>query len=139
MKNYFAVNLRFLRKMNSMTQENLAAVMSKRHTTIGNWEKNISKPNIEELITLANYFNVDVNTILLKDMSSSQDTIIAQDKKIEIESDSEAPAVLPSNNDLAHQLIDSLKISIQALQQVISSKSAEIEFLRGNDFHNKGN
>ncbi len=136
MKNYFAANLRFLRKMSNMTQGDLAEVMNKRHTTIGNWEKNISKPNIEELIILADYFNVDVNTLLLKDIPSRPDTT-RQYKKFNIEGDADQ-AALNSSNDFANQLIESLKISIQALQQAVFAKSAEIELLRNKDHYMTG-
>ncbi len=139
MKNFFAENLRFLRKINNLTQEDLAMVMNKRHTTIGNWEKKVSKPNIEELIDLANYFNLDVNTILLKDISSSQDSVRQVKKKnIEPEIEMHVPVANNNNNsinnnsDFTNELIESMKVSIQALQQVVAAKTFEIDFLRKN-------
>ncbi len=124
MKIYFAENLKYLRKVNGYTQESLALYMNKKHTTIGNWEKRISKPNIEELSMLATYFKIDVNTILFKNMAGSfrVNNPVQEQKK-------EQPEYAEDeiNKNYTAKLIKSLEMNIQTLQQVVAAKTTELE------------
>ncbi len=69
MEYYFAKNLRFLRRQSGVTQTKLSAHMKKAHTTIGNWEKQHSRPSIEELLELCRYFNIKVGDFMEKDLT----------------------------------------------------------------------
>jgi len=64
-------NIRFLRKQSSKTQSEVAAVLKKGQTTIGNWENGISEPSLEELVVLSNYFGVDLDELVKTDMEAA--------------------------------------------------------------------
>lgn len=67
--NFLGKNIRYLRKQNSQSQTELASVIGKGQTTIGNWENGVSEPGVEELLTLSNYFDISVDILLKIDLS----------------------------------------------------------------------
>ncbi len=66
---FLGKNLRYLRKQSSKTQSEIAALIKKGQTTVGNWENGISEPNLEELLIISNYFDIPVDTLLKVDLS----------------------------------------------------------------------
>lgn len=61
--------MRYLRKQSSKTQSEIAALIKKGQTTVGNWENGISEPNLEELLIISNYFDIPLDTLLKVDLS----------------------------------------------------------------------
>jgi transcriptional regulator with XRE-family HTH domain len=68
---FLGPNIRYLRRQASNTQTELAALIHKGQTTIGNWENGISEPNIEELLTLSNYFDIPLDILVKVDLSKT--------------------------------------------------------------------
>ena len=66
---FLGKNLRYLRKQSSKTQSEIAALIKKGQTTVGNWENGISEPNLEELLIISNYFDITLDTLLKVDLS----------------------------------------------------------------------
>src|SRR6516225_8868528 len=66
---FLGKNLRYLRKQSSKTQSEVAALIKKGQTTVGNWENGISEPNLEELLIISNYFDIPLDTLLKVDLS----------------------------------------------------------------------
>ncbi|WP_431215733.1 helix-turn-helix domain-containing protein [Puia sp. P3] len=66
---FLGKNLRWLRKQSSKTQSEIAALIKKGQTTVGNWENGISEPNLEELLIISNYFDIPLDTLLKVDLS----------------------------------------------------------------------
>jgi len=69
---FLGKNLRHLRKQNSKTQSEVASLIQKGQTTIGNWENGISEPNLNELLIISNYFDISVDKLLKADLSDEQ-------------------------------------------------------------------
>jgi transcriptional regulator with XRE-family HTH domain len=67
--NFLGKNIRYLRKQSSKTQTDLAVLINKGQTTIGNWENQISEPNVEELLIISNYFGIPVDLLLKEDIA----------------------------------------------------------------------
>ena len=67
--NFLGKNIRHIRKQLSKTQSEIASLLKKGQTTIGNWENGISEPNLEELVVLSNYFDISVDILLKVDLS----------------------------------------------------------------------
>ncbi|MDY6062744.1 MAG: XRE family transcriptional regulator [Erysipelotrichaceae bacterium] len=66
---YFKSNLRYLRKKNNLSQNDLANYLGyKNFTTIQKWEDGTSLPKMNKLIELARYFNIDVDSLLNSDI-----------------------------------------------------------------------
>jgi transcriptional regulator with XRE-family HTH domain len=61
-----STNLRYLRKKMGKTQDALSSELSIGRTTLANYEAGISEPNVETLITFANYFGITVDDLLSK-------------------------------------------------------------------------
>ena len=66
---FLGKNLRYLRKQSSKPQSEIAALIKKGQTTVGNWENGISEPNLEELLIISNYFDIPLDTLLKVDLS----------------------------------------------------------------------
>ena len=69
---FLGKNLRHLRKQSSRTQSEIASLIQKGQTTIGNWENGISEPSLNELLIISNYFDIPVDTLLKIDLAESQ-------------------------------------------------------------------
>jgi transcriptional regulator with XRE-family HTH domain len=67
--NFLGKNIRFIRKQRSKTQSELASMLGKGQTTIGNWENGISEPNLEELVILSNYFDISLDLLIKTDLA----------------------------------------------------------------------
>lgn len=63
-ENNFKNNLKFLRHQNKLTQKSLGAAMGYGYTTISNYENGRNEPSINDLIKLADYFNVSVDFLI---------------------------------------------------------------------------
>ncbi|OWY19867.1 XRE family transcriptional regulator [Sphingobacteriales bacterium UPWRP_1] len=66
---YFSKNIKHLRESANLSQEKLGELFSLADTTISNWEKGRSNPNIAVLVALCKHFDTDPTTLLYTDMS----------------------------------------------------------------------
>lgn len=64
MKNNFANNLKFLRLQKNITQEELGKRLGKDYSTIGKWENGTRSPIMEDVIKVAEYFNVSLTDLI---------------------------------------------------------------------------
>ena len=71
MMHFLGKNIRYLRKQSSVTQSELASVIGKGQTTIGNWENGISEPSLEELLVLSNYFDISLDLLVKLDLGKT--------------------------------------------------------------------
>jgi transcriptional regulator with XRE-family HTH domain len=69
---FLGKNLRHLRKQSARTQSEIASLIQKGQTTIGNWENGISEPSLNELLIISNYFDISVDTLLKFDLAEAQ-------------------------------------------------------------------
>jgi len=68
---YLGKNLRYLRKQMSKTQSEIASLIKKGQTTIGNWENGISEPNLDELLVISNFFDTPLDALIKVDLAES--------------------------------------------------------------------
>ena len=68
---YLGKNLRYLRKQMSKTQSEIASLIKKGQTTIGNWENGISEPNLDELLVISNFFAIPLDTLVKVDLADN--------------------------------------------------------------------
>jgi len=69
----FGKNLQYLRKLKSMTQEDLAEKMAVSRQTISKWESNAAYPEMEKLFILADLFNISLDKLLREDLTKKRD------------------------------------------------------------------
>ena len=60
----FGENLEMIRKQKKVSQTKLGKVLGLTQQMISSYEKNMSSPNIDVLIKIANYFNVSIDYLL---------------------------------------------------------------------------
>ena len=65
---YLAQNLRYLREQKGRPQNEMANVFGISQSTVGNWEQNHRKPEIEMLVRLAEYFEVTLDNLVLQEL-----------------------------------------------------------------------
>ncbi|HLZ87502.1 MAG TPA: helix-turn-helix transcriptional regulator [Puia sp.] len=68
---YLGKNLRYLRKQLSKTQSEIASLIKKGQTTIGNWENGISEPNLDELLVISNFFDTPLDILVKVDLAEA--------------------------------------------------------------------
>jgi transcriptional regulator with XRE-family HTH domain len=68
---YLGKNMRYLRKQLSKTQSEIASLIKKGQTTIGNWENGISEPNLDELLIISNFFDIPLDTLVKIDLAEA--------------------------------------------------------------------
>lgn len=61
-------NITWLRKQHNLSQQQLANLLEINRSLLGAWEEGRSVPNYEDLIKVAEYFKVLVDTLLRVDM-----------------------------------------------------------------------
>ena len=66
-------NIQYLRKVNDITQEELAERLSVSRQTISKWEMNQAYPEIPKLIEIGNIFHCKVDELLKEDMDKRKD------------------------------------------------------------------
>lgn len=66
---YFASNIKFLRKRRDRTQNDVAAALNLKRSTLSGYENGVAQPGIDVLISFSGYFNMSIDTLLKIDMT----------------------------------------------------------------------
>jgi transcriptional regulator with XRE-family HTH domain len=66
---YFTSNIKFLRKRRGRTQDDVAAVLNLKRSTLSGYENGVAQPGIDILISFSGYFNISIDTLLKIDMT----------------------------------------------------------------------
>ncbi|WP_223034872.1 XRE family transcriptional regulator [Hanstruepera marina] len=67
-------NIRHLRNLKSLTQEELAEDLKVTRSRISSYEEGRSAPNIKMLVLLSDYFKIPVDILIKNDLTKSKDT-----------------------------------------------------------------
>ena len=63
-------NLKFLRSKNGLSQEQFAMEIGLNRGNIASYEKGTAEPNVNNLLKIVKYFNIDLIDLIEKDLSS---------------------------------------------------------------------
>lgn len=77
--NYFSKNLRHLRHLRNLSQEELARKIGMNRGNIASYEKGNAEPNINNLTKIGKFFNTDLNELIEKDLSFTNEVIMKID------------------------------------------------------------
>ena len=61
---YFGSNIKFLRKRRGRTQDDVAAALNLKRSTLSGYENGVAEPGIEVLVSFSRYFNLSIDTLL---------------------------------------------------------------------------
>ena len=70
---FISSNLKFLRKINGLSQDDLSKIVNYSFRTISKWETGESVPDYDNLLTLSKFFNVSIDDLMEKDLSVMKD------------------------------------------------------------------
>jgi len=63
-------NLRFFRRLNNYTQQDLGRILKCNYQLVGHHETGYCRPTIEILIQLSKLYGVSIDDLILKDLTS---------------------------------------------------------------------
>ncbi|MFZ2338620.1 MAG: LexA family transcriptional regulator [Bacteroidales bacterium] len=66
---YFASNIKFLRKRKGRTQDDIAAALDLKRSTLSGYENGVAQPGIDVLVSFSGYFNMSIDTLLRIDIA----------------------------------------------------------------------
>lgn len=66
---YFTSNIKFLRKRRGRTQDDMAAALNLKRSTLSGYENGVAQPGIDVLVLFSGYFNMSIDTLLKIDMT----------------------------------------------------------------------
>lgn len=66
---FFSKNLKFLRQLNGLSQEDLALNIGLNRGNIASYENGSAEPKLENLFKIANFFNIPSNDLIGRDMA----------------------------------------------------------------------
>jgi len=76
--NYFASNLKLLRKRRGRTQDDVAFVLNMKRSTLSGYENQVAQPGIDALLTFSEYFNVSVDTLIRENLAKLPESRLRQ-------------------------------------------------------------
>jgi transcriptional regulator with XRE-family HTH domain len=66
---YFTSNIKFLRKRKDRTQDEVAAALNLKRSTLSGYENGVAQPSIDILVAFSGYFGISIDTILKIDLT----------------------------------------------------------------------
>lgn len=80
---YIGENIRYLRTINCISQEELATALGyKSYTTITKWESGVSEPTLKMATQIASFFKISVNDLCYKRLSAPSTEITQKKGKV---------------------------------------------------------
>jgi len=65
-------NLKYLRNKHKLSQQDLSAILKVPRTTLGDYEREKTEPNIAMLIKMARHFDIKIDNLIVDDLSHSE-------------------------------------------------------------------
>jgi transcriptional regulator with XRE-family HTH domain len=120
---FLGKNLRYLRRQSAKTQSEIAFLIQKGQTTIGNWENGISEPSLNELVIISNYFDISIDALLKTDLSGTSIADTPRQPGV-VRPYDQAEAELPTageqdNLSFVWQAIRNIRAEMEQLQALI--------------------
>ena len=66
----FGNNIKFLRKRQNRTQEDIASALEMKRSTLSGYENGVAQPGVNALIRFSMFFNVAIDTLVKTDLSA---------------------------------------------------------------------
>lgn len=75
---YFTSNIKFLRKRRGRTQDEVAAALNLKRSTLSGYENGVAQPAIEVLVSFSKYFNLSIDTLLKVDITKLSESQLGE-------------------------------------------------------------
>lgn len=104
------MKIKFLRKSNNLSQQELATIIGVSRSTIAMWETAGSQPDNASLLKLADYFNVSVDYLLGREDEDTKKEIAAlPDDDLNLEIIKLLAELSPETREMALKILQTLK------------------------------
>ena len=74
----FSRNIKLLRKRKGRTQDEAAAALGMKRSTLAGYENEVAQPTVKALLALSKYFGVAIDTLLKVDLTELQESQLRQ-------------------------------------------------------------
>ncbi|MCX6248833.1 MAG: LexA family transcriptional regulator [Bacteroidetes bacterium] len=78
---FFPSNIKFFRKRMGRTQDDVAAALGMKRSTLSGYENAIAQPGMEALVSFSNYFRVAIDTLVKVDLTKLPESQLRQLEK----------------------------------------------------------
>ncbi len=75
---YFTSNIKFLRKRKGRTQDDVAAALNLKRSTLSGYENGVAQPGIDILVSFSRYFNLSIDTLLKIDIAKLSESQLGE-------------------------------------------------------------
>ncbi len=75
---YFTSNIKFLRKRRGRTQDDVAAALNLKRSTLSGYENGVAQPGIDILVSFSGYFNISIDTLLKIDLAKLSESQLGE-------------------------------------------------------------
>lgn len=75
---YFDSNIKLLRKRKKLTQDEVAALLQMKRSTLSGYENRVAQPGLHILLLFSDYYKIAVDTLLKVDLSKLSETQLRQ-------------------------------------------------------------
>jgi len=75
---YFASNIKFLRKRKGRTQDDVAAALYLKRSTLSGYENGVAQPGIDVLVSFSGYYNMSIDTLLKIDIAKLSESQLGE-------------------------------------------------------------
>jgi transcriptional regulator with XRE-family HTH domain len=70
---FTAQNLKLLRKIRGLSQEEVSSILSIKRTTLSGYENGSAEPNFENLVKIAEFYGIPIDSLIKRDLSADSD------------------------------------------------------------------
>ena len=75
---YFTSNIKYLRKRKGRTQDDVAAALNLKRSTLSGYENGVAQPGIDILVSFSGYYNMSIDTLLKIDMTKLSESQLGE-------------------------------------------------------------
>jgi len=75
---YFDSNIKLLRKRKKLTQDEVAALLQMKRSTLSGYENRVGQPGLDILLLFSEYYKIAIDTLLKVDLSKLSETQLRQ-------------------------------------------------------------
>ncbi len=75
---FFSSNIKLLRKRKKRTQDEVAAALNMKRSTLSGYENQVAQPSVEVLLAFSDYFGITVDTLLKVDLTTLRESELSE-------------------------------------------------------------
>lgn len=84
MDNFFAKNIKYLRKINKLDQAEFGKLFDRSIDCISTWERGIREPKTIDALRICEMYNLSLNDLINTDLSNTNDAIVLSADEIDL-------------------------------------------------------